>query len=329
MAFTGGEAISDAWRFRSFCWNWTDCSGGDLSAVPPRTSNWRLLHVHPNAQLSRILAALLFARDETVATKEHKRQARGLIEALESRIHAGPPIHATELVSAREFLQQSEFSPESDYFNRLTQIQDRLESRLSEARLPQGKRNYGGEAAGYWMQIQSAYDHVILSTCYEGNFNLRQGRVKISHRFNQAGRIDFVELKFLRSLQPTLNGAIRKLLTIKDYQSIRKDWRVTDAFVLEVLPRELIFLYESIFRCPKSEMFAWLINIGHRLIGDLLKELGSRPVNGFLRQTSNSEQLCLHALQSDDVALPILQRTAILQSSAELTDSKTIVVSYS
>ena len=267
-------------------------------------------------------------RDETVATKEHKRRARGLIEALESRVHAGPPIHATELVSAREFLQQSEFSPESDYFNRLTQIQDRLEARSTETRLPQGKRNYGGEAAGYWMQLQSAYDHVILSTCYEGNFNLRQGRVKISHRFNQAGRIDFVELKFLRSLQPTLNGAIRKLLTVKDYPSLRKDWRVTEAFVLEVLPRELIFLYDSIFRCPKSEMFAWLINIGHRLVGDLLKELKSRPVNGFLTQTRTSEQLCLQAVQADEVAFPILQKTATLESSAELRNPKTILLSY-
>jgi hypothetical protein len=267
-------------------------------------------------------------RDETVATKEHKRQARGLIEALESRVHAGPPIHATELVSAREFLRQSEFSPGSDYFNRLSQIQDRLGSRSSERPLPQGKRNYGGEAAGYWMQIQSAYDHVILSTCYDGNFNLRQGRIKISHRFNQAGRIDFVELKFLRSLQPTLNGAIRKLLTVKDYQSVRKDWRVTEAFVLEVLPRELIFLYESIFRCPKSEMFAWLINIGHRLIGDLLKDLKTGSVNGFLPETQNSQQLCLQALQTDEVTLPILQKAATLECSAELRDSKTVAVSY-
>ena len=284
--------------------------------------------MHPNAQLSRWPVALGCGKRENVATKEHKRHAKGLIEGLESRVHAGPPILANELVSAREFLIQSEFSSESDYFSRLSQIQQRIQTRATETALPRGKRNYGGEAAGYWMQIQSAYDHVILSTCYEGGFNLRQGRVKISHRFNQAGRIDFVELKFLRSLQPTLNGAIRKLLTVKDYQVLRKDWRVTEAFVLEVLPRELIFLYSELFRCPKSEMFAWLINIGHRLVGDLLQDLKGRRVNGILPESPASTQLCLQALQTDEVAFPILEKTATMECVTQLQDSKTVVVSY-
>jgi len=286
--------------------------------------------VHSNAQLSRLAVALGCGRreNENVATKEHKRQARGLIEELESRVHAGPPIRANELDSAREFLLQSEFSRDSDYFNRLSQIQNRIQSRVTAIAPTHGKRNYGGEAAGYWMQIQSAYDHLILSTCYDGVFNLRQGRVKISHRFNQAGRIDFVELKFLRSLQPTLNGAFRKLLTVKDYHLIHKDWRVTEAFVLEVLPRELIFLYSEIFRCPRSEMFAWLINIGHRLVGDLVKDLKAGRTNGCLPESRNSEQLCLEALQSDEAGLPILERAAELQCVTQLRDSKTVVVSY-
>src|SRR5205814_3867483 len=159
-----------------------------------------------------------------MATKEHKRRARGMIEGLELRTHVGPPIRASEIVSAREFLRQSDFSPASDYFCRLLQIQERLDGRSNEPPLPQAKRNYGGEAAGYWMQLQSAYDHVILSTCYEGEFNLKRGRVKVSCRFNQAGRIDFVEAKLLRSLHPLLNGAIRKLLTVKDFPKNRKDW---------------------------------------------------------------------------------------------------------
>jgi hypothetical protein len=232
------------------------------------------------------------------------------------------------LDGAREFLLQSEFSPESDYFNRLSQIQNRIQTRSRETAPARGKRNYGGEAAGYWMQIQSAYDHVILSTCYDGVFNLRQGRVKISHRFNQEGRIDFVELKFLRSLQPTLNGAIRKLLTVKDYQLARKDWRVTEAFVLEVLPRELIFLYSDIFRCPRSEMFAWLINIGHRLLGDLTEELKRHRPNGGPPTPPDSAQLCLQALPADEVAMPILEKAAELECATQLRDPKTVTVSY-
>jgi hypothetical protein len=264
-----------------------------------------------------------------VATKENRQYVKELIEGLESRVHGGPPVHATEIVSAREYLRQSDFSPSSDYFGRLEQIQGRLATRAKEPSTRQGRRNYGGAAAGYWMQLQSAYDHVILSTCYEGEFNLQRGRVKISHRFNQQGRIDFVELKFLRSLHPLLTGAIRKLVTVKDYQAARKDWREAEAFVLEVLPRELVFLYEDIFRTDRSELLAWLINIGHRLSDDLLKDLLERPPNGHSPNSArNPDQLCLSALRTDEVALPILEQSAALESVVEISDPKMVVVRY-
>ena len=179
------------------------------------------------------------------------------------------------------------------------------------------------------MQLQSAYDHVILSTCYEGEFDLKSGRVKISHRFNQQGRIDFVELKFLRSLQPCLNGEIRSLLRVKDYPTIRKGWHAAEAYVLAVLPQELIFLYEEIFRSPRHDVLAWLVNIGHRLAGDLLEDLRTDPTNGSIPPgATNRDQLCLQAVRSDEVASPILAHAAGLESNVELNDAKTAVVRY-
>ena len=260
-------------------------------------------------------------------TKENKRQARVLVEALESRVHAGPPVCQTEISSARDFLRELDFSAASDYFNRLAQIQNRVV--LRPVTVPAGKRNYGGEAGGVWMQLQSIYDHVIVSTCHQGEFNTQRGRVKLSHRFNQAGRIDFVELKFLRSLDPCLNGEIRKLLRVKDYQVIRRDWRAAEAFVLPVLPQELVFLYQDIFRCPRPDVLAWLVNIGHRLVGDLLEDLRGRPSNGAVPEGGNDNgQLCLEAVQSDDVAMPILEHAASLETAVELSDPKTAVVRY-
>src|SRR6266571_1165289 len=234
--------------------------------------------VPPDAQLSH--RGIVVDCEQNVAAKEHKRHAKGLIEGLESRVHLGPPVHATEIFSAREFLRQNDFSPASDYYNRLWQIQNRLQGRAQESSLPGIKRNYGGEAGGCQMQLQSIYDHVILSTCYEGEFNLKHGRIKLSHRFNQEGRIDFVELKFLSALELCLNGEIRKVLTIKEFPNIRKDWHATEAFVLPILPRELIFLYQDIFRCPRNEVFAWLINIGHRIVDALLEDVRTQRVNG-------------------------------------------------
>jgi hypothetical protein len=263
-------------------------------------------------------------------TKDHKRYARGMVEALESRVHAGPPVCETEIQAAREFLRQNEFSSASDYFDRLVRIQHRIVSRPRA--LFQEKRNYGGEAAGYWMQVQSIYDHVILSTVHDGEFNSQRGRVKISHRFNQAGRIDFVELKFLRSLQPCLNGALRKLVTVCGYQDLQKDWHEAEAVALRVLPRELVFLCGDLFRFPKNDVLAWLINIGHWIGERLLTDLKSRPANGRAPVARDNErnpnQLNLKALLTDEVALPILEHGASLTSTVELNDAERAIVRY-
>ena len=283
--------------------------------------------VPSNAQLSGCRTCV--ECKQIVATKDHRRLAQGLIQGLESRVHVGPPVREAEVLSARDFLRQNDFSLASDYFHRLEQIQNRLESRVPASVAPRAKRNYGGQAAGRWMQLQSAYDHVILSTCYEGLFDLKPGRVKISHRFNQQGRIDFVELKFLRSLQPCLNGEVRSLLRVRDYPTIRKDWRAAEAFILPVLPQELIFLYQDIFRSPRHEVLAWLVNIGHRIVVDLLEDLPTRPVNGPVPQRgTNGDQLCLQAIRTDEVAQPILEHAATLESTVELSDPKTAWVRY-
>jgi hypothetical protein len=265
-----------------------------------------------------------------VATKEHKRFARGLIEGLETRVHAGPPVLDAEILSVQQFLRQNDFSPSSDYYDRLVRIKDRISTRPSIPTRPPGKRNYGGEAGGSWMQVQSAYDHVILSTCHDGEFNQKRGRIKISHRFNQEGRIEFVELKFLRSLHACLTGEIRKLIFVKGYQGIRKDWDAAETFVLEVLPRELVFLYQDIFRCPRAEVLSWLINVGHGLVDTLLQDLrGGSGSACTCRPGGNGEQLCLHAVRVDDVAFPILEKASHLESRVEeLADPKNVVVHY-
>lgn len=264
----------------------------------------------------------------SVATKEHKTQARLLLERLETRLHTGSHIDETELVSAYEFLRQKDFSAASDYHTRLGRVRDLLTHRAQRPAPRQGKRNYGGQAGERWMQVQSAFDHIILSTCYAGVFNTRRGRIKISHRFNREGRIDFVELKFVNSLEPALNGQFRKLVLVEGYQTIKKDWRVADAFVLPVLPKELIFLYESVFRCPKHELFAWLINIGHGLtqdLGDSLR-LGFAPAES--QRPNDFGQLPLPVIRDDEVAVPIIEKAATLKSAVQCVEPTRVAVSY-
>jgi hypothetical protein len=270
------------------------------------------------------LACARGQRDRRMPTKEHKRHARGLVEALESRVHAGPSVSPDEIVGAQTFLEQHDFSPASDYFSRLARLQDRLRQRPLLVR-PE-KRNYGGTTSGGWVQLQSIYDHVILSVCYAGDFNSRRGRVKLSHRFNQAGRIEFVELKFLHSLQPCLDGALRKLVVVADHPALSKDWFEADAYALRVLPQELVFLHNDLFRHPRAEILAWLVNLGHRGAADLLHDLRTDQVNGCVREASS--QLNLAAVRSDAVALPILGHAAALEATVECNASESALVRY-
>ena len=286
-----------------------------------------------------------------MATKEHKRHVRQVIETLELRVHSGPPIACMELQSVQDFLGQNGFSPASDYYSRLAQLKERIHSRAKTSSVPAAKGNYGGEAAGRRLQVQSVFDHIIISTCYEGDFHTRHGRIKLSHRFNQEGRIDFVELKFLQSLHPSLTGEIRKLLLVREYQSQRTSWFEAEAFVLPVLPQELIFLFSDLFRGPRAELLAWLINIGHGVVSDLVEDLSMHSVSGSNihrwredpvsvnytakyegnRNHSNHgafKQAALSDLTRDAVAWPILNKAASLHSLVEIIDAKTVQVRY-
>jgi hypothetical protein len=188
-----------------------------------------------------------------------------------------------------------------------------------------------------------------------------------------------------------LNGELRKLLTVKDYSSIRKDWYAATAIVMRVLPQELVFLYEDIFHCPKPQLLAWLLNIGHGLVEDCLKDLQSQknkrslppatasgtvgldfsrsanhgPNLGWslkawnqneaartvclerteveyavfdrngndsdgrpVQPSGSPEQMPLDALLLDEVAKPILEKAARLESVVEIENATEILVRY-
>lgn len=249
-------------------------------------------------------------------TRDARRLARQRMEWLETAFHAGPDIGPDHLHEFKEFLQGQGFPPNSQYFERLARLENLLRLRTAP---PQAvKRDYAGYAAGCWMQLQSIYDHCILSVCYDGEFRRQPGRIKISHRFNRAGRVDFVEAKLLQSLDPKLHGALRKLITIRDYAQRQPDWWCAPAYTLRVLPRELLFLHPEIFRCARSQLLAWLINIGHRTVADLVDELTRAQVPG---SPDRSRQWPLSWLPRDPVAWPILQQAAHLEAFLEPGDS--------
>ncbi len=250
-------------------------------------------------------------------TKEARRLARQRLEALEAALRSGSGPSLVQVQDFARFLRQCGFAPSSEYFSRLARLEAFVRSHGVPA--PSAKRDYGGYAAGCWMQVQSVYDHLLLSVCYEGEFRGRRGRIKISHRFNRAGRIDFVEAKLLRSLVPQLDGALRKLLTVREFPRLEPDWWAASAYALRVLPQELLFLHAEIFRYPRSEVLAWLINIGHRTVADLVTELEGGPMDP--PPGPQQRQWPISSLTGDPVAWPILQQAALLEACIEPGDS--------
>lgn len=201
------------------------------------------------------------------------------------------------------------------------------------------KQNYGGRAAGLWVQIQSVYDHVLLSVCYQGTFRMQQGRIKLTHRFNAAGRVDFVELKFLRAFEPQLDGALRKLVLVEDFATRRPGWLESPAFVLRVLPRELILVEPEVFRYSRAEVVAWLINLGHWEVEETLAALQRARGNGQERRKTaaypqagqsrlHSGQRDLEQVLDDRVAVPILQAAMRLRARAESDAPTRAVIRY-
>ena len=98
-------------------------------------------------------------------------------------------------------------------------------------------------------------------------------------------------------------------------------------FVLPILPRELIFLHTNLFRFPRPEVLAWLVNIGHRLADDLCQALTGVRTNGAPQPSANG-QLPLESAQEDEVARPILEQAGSLEAVVELEQTETAVVRY-
>ncbi|MCS7091498.1 MAG: hypothetical protein RMN51_05555 [Verrucomicrobiota bacterium] len=253
-------------------------------------------------------------------TRQARRSAHQRMRELEAAFHAGPSaLTLADLDDFEQFLFQQGFAPDSEYFARTALLKARLQERITPTQAE--KRDYAGYGAGCWMQVQSVFDHCLLSVCYAGEFRTRPGRIKITHRFNRAGRVDFVEAKLLQSLDPQLHGALRKLITVREYTRLQHDWWRAQAFVLRVLPRELLFLHQEIFRCPREQLLAWLINIGHRTVADLVEELRGEPL---AKSVPSPHQLPLNLLPNDPVAWPILQEASILEALVEPGDTSDI-----
>jgi hypothetical protein len=272
-----------------------------------------------------------------MATKALRQQARQWVETLESRLHVGPPPGVAEIQSARDFLRQHDFPAASDYFHRLNRLEGSLAARRAACAAP--KRNYGGRAAGLWLQVQSVHDHVLVSACYEGEFRLQRARVKLTHRFNTAGRVDFVELKFLRALDARLDGAVRKLVLVRDFAARPREWFEAEAFVLRVLPRELILIEPDVFRCARAEIVGWLVNLGHWTVEQALADLAANRGDGGSSPRQNARcaagatpesaaQRDLPEVLADPVALPILKQAAALRIRAECDASELALLRY-
>jgi len=124
---------------------------------------------------------------------------------------------------ARTLLLQHEFSPSSDYFNRLAGVQSRLRTRVIAPALASVKRNYGGASAAAGCRSRCLRpphpEHVLRRRVPHP----AGGRVKSPIGSTSRAASTSVELKFLQSLHSPLDGQLRKLLLVRDFATIHKD----------------------------------------------------------------------------------------------------------
>jgi len=89
------------------------------------------------------------------------------------------------------------------------------------------------------------------------------------------------------------------------------------------------FSFRGHFRCQRGELFClahqhWA-EAGWRLIERTQRPRFDRVLSAI---RPGSEQLCLQAVRSDEVAFPILEKAAMLESVVGVIDAKTVMVKY-
>jgi hypothetical protein len=197
-----------------------------------------------------------------MTSKEDRRQVRALVESLEARCASGNLPTEDEIHDLVCVMEKLGFPEDSSYFARIEFILDKVENpdavtpanpcapavahctpapqliNPSEPNSPilkpqNGRVDYYGNLHDHTVRVTPRYDHVFLAMYYTG-FNDRYSTTfKITHRFNGKGRVDIVDIQLVKSFEPSLDRAVRHLVTVEGYERRAKAW--TSGFMKKII----------------------------------------------------------------------------------------------
>lgn len=231
------------------------------------------------------------------------------------------------IADAKNLLDRNHIPRNTDYRKKYNNFSTkvRVHFELLESKDPnislkdfrQHGRKYAGDLEGYQTIVLPSYDRLFLSRVYNSNKPYNNTHtIRLSWRFNIAGRIDFIDYLFPKNRE---NGI---LIAICGYESVKSRWNSHPARYYE-LPREMAIV-NAIFQNPlllKQYLYLLLeardiaIALNDRIKGKEAWEPQSINKEGDLNLTKIIE---------DNAARYMIKRVANLKPRIELCNTEGI-----
>lgn len=268
-----------------------------------------------------------------------------IVESLETRVALKKPISTDEVQGAADLMESLGFSEQSAYYARLERLYvladkqkpavvekpaERPDAPVTDSEALDFKRVGRREYAAIYSRgsafLKFVYDHFFLMKLHKRWYKDRGMAVKISHRFNQEGRIDLVDAVLVHSLDPRMDRAVKHLLSVDGYDKKEKGWHGAEAFYLPIVPFEMIAFDEQFINKTYVERCQSLLREGHDGARLLVREMRA----GKLQESSSvrSEQKQLAEIVEDREGLYMLIKAASLVPTVRDYDKERVMVGY-
>jgi hypothetical protein len=241
-------------------------------------------------------------------TGSDKRRTRRVLERLEELDLRRESVASlrTRVDWVLEIFDEIGVARGGGFWNRLEAFCDRADAYFSgesheddEIGLNRGKRDYYGVFHhNRRLQVMPVYDHIFLSRVYGG-------RLKMSWRFNRAGRLDLIDSIVIVREGPKNNP--EHLVLVEGFQSCDPEWSERPAEYI-MPPDEIRYVHGSFDRLDLQDLYQSLIRFGHSMCREFLADLDTGGVKNFDQYRSNQKPLTHVA--KDEPAMYMLRRVA-------------------
>ena len=221
----------------------------------------------------------------------------------------------------KSFLKSQGVARESEYFRRLNELESKNlfsfeNSNDENINFSKPKRVYSGFIDNKRiLRVIPVYDHLFLSRIYGG-------KIKVSWRFNQSGRLDLIDSMIFPE------NRVYNILNVLDFQSGNKEkpnWGDNLARINE-FPEEAVLINKGFGNLGNIEKYQSIARFGHSEASDLYGSLKSRRFNKLTNPRDGEKGI--EDMFDDQEALALCQRASLLVPSIKRFDDKRVRIFY-